>query len=355
MVFDVVRDARTPNIAFTRTLFPQMGASAEPPAGPEASVVRLAGWVNDWDGGGPTLSQKPRPDVINYSRGAHTVFHGDALQVLAENVPDSSVDLVFADPPYNIGKTFGTFRDKWETDEAYARWCESWLELCCRKLKPHGTLYVMTSTQAMPFIDLFVRRKLTILSRIVWHYDSSGVQARHYFGSLYEPILYAVRDPKKYTFNARDIAVQARTGAVRKLIDYRKPKPTVYSSEKVPGNVWLFSRVRYRMSEYEDHPSQKPEALLERIIRASSNPGDLVLDPFAGTFTTCAVAKRLGRQTIGIELQREYVKIGVRRLEISSELDGEHLGPPEKTNVRRNGRHGSVTDQPRTANLFSTD
>jgi site-specific DNA-methyltransferase (adenine-specific) len=93
----------------------------------------------------------------------------------------------------------------------------------------------------------------------------------------------------------------------------------------VPGNVWEFPRVRYRMDEYENHPTQKPIALLERIIKASSNEGDLVLDPFSGTFTTCYVAKELNRNSIGIELQDEYVKIGLRRLQLAEEFKGEKL------------------------------
>ena len=92
------------------------------------------------------------------------------------------------------------------------------------------------------------------------------------------------------------------------------------------------------MEEYEEHPSQKPESLLERIIKASSNPRDLVLDPFAGTFTTCAVAKRLGRKSIGIEQEREYFKIGVRRLGLAGEIDGEQLKQLDKTYVRKNGK-----------------
>jgi site-specific DNA-methyltransferase (adenine-specific) len=194
----------------------------------------------------------------------------------------------------------------------------------------------------MPHLDLLLRRRLTVLSRIVWHYDSSGVQARRSFGSLYEPILHAVGDPRDYVFNADAIAVEARTGAVRRLIDYRKPVPTLYSSTKVPGNVWYFPRVRYRMDEYEEHPSQKPEALLERIILASSNPGDLVLDPFAGTFTAGAVAKRLQRRSIGIELNEAYVRIGLRRLGVAESFDGAPLEKPVKNCVRRNGRHEAV-------------
>jgi len=150
----------------------------------------------------------------------------------------------------------------------------------------------MTATQNMPYFDIYLRERMTILSRIVWFYDSSAVQARKYYGSLYEPILFCVKDKDSYVFNADDIMVEARTGAVRKLIDYRRAVPRVYNSRKVPGNVWQIPRVRYRMEEYEEHPTQKPTALLDRIVRASSNPGDVVLDPFAGTFTTSYVAKK---------------------------------------------------------------
>ena len=116
--------------------------------------------------------------------------------------------------------------------------------------------------------------------------------------------------------------------------------------------MWYFPRVRYRMDEYEKHPSQKPEALLERIILASSNPNDLILDPFSGTFTTGAVAKRLGRRFVGIEHEREYIKIGVRRLKLRKELDGERLAAPEKSYVRRNGLGATGGHVDDTGDLF---
>ncbi|MDE2748005.1 MAG: adenine-specific DNA-methyltransferase [Chloroflexota bacterium] len=271
--------------------------------------------------------------IRKYQRGNTQIYWGDALEVLSHEITDHSVDLVFADPPYNIGKDFSGFPDRWESEEAYAEWCYSWLDLCIRKLKSSGTLYVMCSTQSMPYLDFFLRKRLHILSRIIWSYDSSGVQAKNYFGSLYEPVLHCVKDRRSYTFNSEDILVEAKTGATRKLIDYRKRTPQPYNTQKVPGNVWYFPRVRYRMSEYENHPSQKPEKLMERIIRASSNPGDTVLDPFSGTFTTCAVGQRLERRTIGVELQEEYIRIGLRRLGILTELNGEPARKPHKVSA----------------------
>jgi len=273
---------------------------------------------------------------IKQSKNRDIIYNGNCLECL-KDIADESIDLIFADPPYNIGKKFGDFLDNWKSDKDYAEWCYQWLELCIAKLKPNGSLYVMTSTQAMPYLDLWLREHLTVLSRIVWHYDSSGVQAKKYFGSLYEPILFCVKDPKNYTFNATDIEIEAKTGATRNLIDYRKATPTPYKTTKVPGNTWYIPRVRYRMPEYENHPSQKPETLLERIIKASSHEGDIVLDPFAGTFTTCVVAQRLKRQTIGIELQIEYFKIGLRRLGIANYFEDEKLLPANKAFSIKNG------------------
>lgn len=255
----------------------------------------------------------------------HKLILGDVLEVLGSEIQDNSIDLIFADPPYNIGKDFNGFKDKWEFEKDYLEWSYTWLNLCVKKLKHNGSLYLMASTQSMPYFDLYLRERLTILSRIVWYYDSSGVQSKKFYGSLYEPILYCVKDKRNYTFNSSDILVEAKTGSVRKLIDYRKATPSVYNSKKVPGNVWEFPRVRYRMPEYEEHPTQKPTSLLERIIKASSNEGDVVLDIFSGTFTTSFVAKQLNRKSIGLELQEKYLQIGLRRLQITPDQSEEAL------------------------------
>lgn len=284
--------------------------------------------------------------MYKHELDGHIIYYGDAIEILKKHISDSSIDLIFVDPPYNIGKKFGDFHDKWSSDDEYNKWSYNWIDECIRVLKPNGTIYLMTSTQAMPYFDLYVRNRLTVLSRIVWHYDSSGVQAKKYFGSMYEPILHCVKNPKVYTFNGDEIKVDAKTGSKRNLIDYRKPTPAPYNSEKIPGNVWYFPRVRYRMEEYEEHPSQKPELLLERIIKASSNPGDVVLDPFSGSFTTSAIAKRLNRLSIGIESQEKFIKIGLRRVFNLTQYNGQDLTPPHKTYQQKNN------DQDQEGDLF---
>ncbi len=266
-----------------------------------------------------------------FKNGKQTIFWGDAIEALQKEIEDNSIDLIFVDPPYNIGKIFNGSQEKWSSSNEYLKWCYKWIDLCLNKLKPTGSFYVMTATQFMPYFDIYLQKKVEILSRIVWSYDSSGVQAKKHYGSLYEPILFCVKDKQNYTFNTDDILVEAKTGAKRKLIDYRKNPPQVYNSKKVPGNVWEIPRVRYRMPEYENHPTQKPILLLERIIKASSKENDVVLDPFSGTFTTSYVAKQLNRESIGIELQDEYVKIGLRRLQITDEFNGEKLEKEVRT------------------------
>lgn len=264
------------------------------------------------------------------------VILGNSLEIL-KDIKSKSVDLIFADPPYNIGKNFGNNDDIWENVDSYVDWCKVWIDECFRILKDTGTMYFMSATQHMPYLDIYVSQKYNVLSRIVWTYDSSGVQSKRVFGSLYEPILMVNKSKSSpYTFNSEDILIEAKTGATRKLIDYRKDPPQPYNNKKIPGNVWNYSRVRFRMSEYENHPTQKPEALLERIILASSNPGDIVLDPFSGSFTTSAVAVRLGRKAVGIDLNEEYFRVGIRRTNISNEFEGIDLSKQivRKTNAK---------------------
>ncbi|MCB4993542.1 adenine-specific DNA-methyltransferase [Streptococcus mutans] len=259
-----------------------------------------------------------------------TIILADSLEVM-KNMKNNSVDLIFADEPYNIGKDFGNNIDKWGSSEEYIMWNKTWICEAMRLLKDDGTIYLMTSTQFMPYIDIFVQENYHVLSRIIWSYDSSGVQSKKMYGSLYEPILmFTKTKSSKITFNSSDILVEAKTGAKRGLIDYRKNPPAPYSTTKVPGNVWNFSRVRFRMDEYENHPTQKPEALLERIIRASSNEGDIVFDPFGGSFTTAAVSKKLKRKSISIDMNPEYYKIGLRRLGLGTEYKGEKLTKDRK-------------------------
>jgi adenine-specific DNA-methyltransferase len=288
-------------------------------------------------------------EPVYFGDESKKIIHGDALTEL-KKLPSTSVDLIFADPPYNIGKDFDGLVESWD-EETFLAWLFECIDECHRILTPQGTMYIMNSTENMPYIDLKCRQLFTIKSRIVWSYDSSGVQAKNFFGSMYEPILMMVKDSKSYTFNRDDVLVEAKTGAKRALIDYRKNPPQPYNHQKVPGNVWDFPRVRYLMDEYENHPTQKPQALLERIILASSNPGEIVLDPFAGSFTTGATAVALNRRFIGIEVNDEYVKMGLRRLSISSHFSENDLAKVKKRKTKNLSKKSRLAEK---NNVIST-
>ncbi|HFP6515163.1 TPA: adenine-specific DNA-methyltransferase [Enterococcus faecalis] len=275
-------------------------------------------------------------------KDSHIAILGDSIEVM-KSMKSNSIDLIFADEPYNLGKNFGKGTDRWNSVEEYLEWNYLWIEEAMRILKKDGTMYLMTATQYMPYIDIFVQKKYHVLSRIVWAYDSSGVQSKKNFGSLYEPILMITHTSKsKYTFNYEDILVETKTGAKRGLIDYRKTPPQPYNTKKVPGNVWQYSRVRFKMEEYENHPTQKPEALLERIIKASSNKGDVVFDPFGGSFTTGVVAKKLMRKSISIDIEPEFFKIGLRRLEITNLYKNELLIKEKKRKTKNKSKKDHI-------------
>ena len=288
-------------------------------------------------------------EPVYFGDESKKIIHGDALTEL-KKLPSTSVDLIFADPPYNIGKDFDGLVESWD-EETFLAWLFECIDECHRILTPQGSMYLMNSTENMPYIDLKCRQLFTIKSRIVWSYDSSGVQAKNFFGSMYEPILMMVKNSKNYTFNRDDVLVEAKTGAKRALIDYRKNPPQPYNQKKVPGNVWEFPRVRYLMDEYENHPTQKPQALLERIILASSNPGEIVLDPFAGSFTTGATAVALNRRFIGIEVNDEYVKMGLRRLSISSHFSENDLAKVKKRKTKNLSKKSRLAEK---NNVIST-
>lgn len=280
------------------------------------------------------------------------VIYNDCIESLKKMEADS-VDLIFADPPYNLGKDFGNDSDSWKDRQKYLEWCYTWIDECFRVLKDNGTFYLMNSTQNIPYISIYLQEHYNIVNDIVWAYDSSGVQSKKKFGSLYEPILMATKtDKAKYTFNYQDILIEAKTGAKRGLIDYRKNPPQPYNTKKVPGNVWEFPRVRFKMDEYENHPSQKPEMLLQRIIQASSNPDEIVLDPFGGSFSTAGVAVKLGRRAISMDINKEYFKIGIRRTGISKTYKGEILQKDKSRKTNNTSKKNHIKNNNIQLSLF---
>lgn len=224
------------------------------------------------------------------------ILRGDCAKILADQAADS-VDLIFADPPFNIGFKYDVYNDL-RSKRAYLAWAWDWLRLFRRIIKPTGSIFIAIGDEYAAEYKLMLESfGFTMRNWIVWNYNFGPHQKRK-FGRDNAHILYFVADPNRFTFNADAIRVESE----RQRMGDKRANP----AGRVPGDVWRFARLPGNAKERTGHPCQMPEAVLERIIRAASNPGDLILDPFAGSGTTLAVAKRLGRQFIGIELSPDY-------------------------------------------------
>lgn len=233
------------------------------------------------------------------------VYNMDCIEYM-KTISNESVDLIIADVPYNIGKDYGNDSDKVGHDK-YINNLKIWISEFERILKPTGSLFIYTGKQYYPYYYIEIDNIFAIQNQIIWSYDSSGVQAKTKYGSLYEPIIWATKHKKKYTFNKEFATVEAKTGSKRKLIDYRKNPPQPYNTTKIDGDVWNYTRVRYRMSEYTNHPTQKPLSICNRIIKVHSNENDLVYIPFAGSGSEIESCIRNNRNYIATELNNEYI------------------------------------------------
>ena len=235
-----------------------------------------------------------------------TIHHGDCLEVLP-TLDRESVDLIVTDPPYNIGIDYGRGAAADRRDD-YDIWCGRWLNWCYRALKPTGSLWIISGQEHGADIDLAIQRcGMTMRNRITWH-ETFGVYCQKKFGRTSRPIYYAVKDAKRFTFNREAVTVPSDRQA--KYGD-RRAAP----GGKIMGDVWQINRVCGTFCErVKGVPTQLPETLVRRIIGVSSNPGDVVLDPFAGSGTVPAVAQAMGREAIGIELSPEYAEIAAGRI-----------------------------------------
>lgn len=228
---------------------------------------------------------------------------GDCLDVLP-TLPAGCAHFVFADPPFNIGYQYDEYDDAREMAD-YLAWSDRWLAECARVLHPHGSLFVAICDEyAAEYKVKLDALGLTMRNWIIWHY-TFGPHLTRKFGRDHAHVLYYVRDPKRFTFNADAVRIESE----RQRSGDRRANP----AGRVPGDVWSVPRLPGNAKERTGHPCQMPEAILARIIAATTNPGELVLDPFAGSGTTLAVAKKLGRSAIGVELSRDYhARIGER-------------------------------------------
>jgi site-specific DNA-methyltransferase (adenine-specific) len=232
-------------------------------------------------------------------------------------LPTSYVDLLFIDPPYNVTKSFNatTFRER--SIEQYRDWFESWFPKLLKTLKPTASVYICGDWRSSTAIHLVAEKYLIVRNRITWEREK-GRGAKANWKNCSEDILFCTVS-EKHTFNVDAVKLKRRviapyTDSEGNPKDWEKTEDGNYRLTH-PSNIWTDLTVPFwSMPENTDHPTQKPEKLLAKIILASSHPGDFVLDPFLGSGTTSVVAKKLGRRYVGIELDLTYCCLAEKRL-----------------------------------------
>ena len=256
---------------------------------------------------------KENPDVVNKT------LNGDVLKML-EFVPDNFADLIIIDPPYNLTKNFNGFKFNSRSDESFDEYLETWFPQVCKKLKPNGSLYMCGDWKCTSSLQRAIEKELSILNRITWQREK-GRGAKSNWKNGMEDIWFAVKNPKDYYFDVESVKMKRKVIAPYKVDG--KPKDWDQSEDgnfriTYPSNFWDDISIPFwSMPENTDHPTQKPEKLYAKLILASSKPGDIVFDPFLGSGTTSVVAKKLGRNYCGIEMNQEYCLWTEKRLQMA--------------------------------------
>ena len=232
------------------------------------------------------------------------ILQGDSIEIL-ERISANSIDLVVADPPYNLGKDYGNNHDL-KGFEEYLRFSRKWLQLAHEKLKPTGTIYVFMGVRFVSYLFHILDQEIGMYfnSWITWHY-TQGIGKTRGFSPRHDDILMFTKS-EKFKFNLDNVRIPQK---------YFRERNNMAGAN--PGDVWQFSHVHYSNPERENHPTQKPEGLIERIVLASSDENDSVLDPFLGSGTTARVCQQLNRNCVGIELNPEFVAMAENRLKDS--------------------------------------
>ncbi len=250
------------------------------------------------------------------------IVKDDCIGYLSKQ-PEGWIDLVFADPPFNIGYKYDVYEDTRAYDEYYD-WTHQWMAACDRALKPTGSFWVAIGDEYAAEVRMIGRKLgLTLRNWVIWHY-TFGQATKAKFSRSHTHLFYFTKSPTEFTFNAPAVSVLSDR---QKEYGDKRANPR----GRTPFDVWTeFPRVCGTFSERKGwHPCQMPEMLLGRIVRACSNPGDLVFDPFAGSGTTLVVARKLSRDYLGTEISPGYVENIRQRLDETKTpacLSGEEKG-----------------------------
>jgi len=249
-------------------------------------------------------------------------IHQDIFEVL-DYLPDSFVDLIFVDPPYNLNKTFNLTSFKEMESEKYEQWLDSWVAKLIRILKPTASIYICGDWKSSGAIFNVAKKYFKIQNRITFEREK-GRGAKSNWKNCSEDIWFCTLS-NDYHFNVEAVKMKRKVIAPYKH-DNGEPKDWEESSDGKyrithPSNIWTDITIPFwSMPENTDHPTQKPEKLVAKVILASSKPNDVVFDPFLGSGTTSVVAKKLGRKYVGIEIDELYCCLAEKRLETADNI-----------------------------------
>ncbi len=247
-------------------------------------------------------------------------IHGDVIEI-AKYLPRNVVDLLILDPPYNLDKSFHSYSFSKKPLDEYSRWFEEWLLQLLPILKPDASIYVCADWQTSTAIHTVLERHTIVRNRITWGREK-GRGAKANWKNSMEDIWFCTMS-ENYYFNVEAVKLRRKV-----LAPYRtngQPKDWTETSDgnvrlTHPSNFWDDITIPFwSMPENTDHPTQKPEKLTAKLVLASSAPGALVFDPSCGSGTTCVVAKKLGRNYVGVEMDELYACLTEKRLELASD------------------------------------
>jgi DNA modification methylase len=234
----------------------------------------------------------------------NVVHHGDAVKIL-QQYPDNSIDLVFADPPYNLDKAYHVYDDE-RADEEYVKWCNAWLQEYARILKPTGSLYVLNLPRWTMYHAAFLNQRLYFQNWIVWDALS---EPRGKLMPAHYGLLFYTKHPTNFTFNYDEVGqLDARYYCLRASCIRKRKAAGIDDKMPLTDVWWDIHRIKHRRDR-DSHPCQLPDALMERIIRLSTDEGDIVLDALCGAGTTPVAAVKLGRRYVAIDIDEKYVWI----------------------------------------------
>ena len=261
-----------------------------------------------------------KPDNIKEDNFLNKTILGD-IEVVSKKLPEKSVDLLFIDPPYNLNKDFGNNKFRIISHAEYERLFKVWLLALLPSLKDNASVYVCCDWKSSPMIFNVLDRHLIIRNRITWEREK-GRGSLTNWKNCSEDIWYATVS-NDYKFNVDAVKLKRKVIAPYKVDGVAKDWEDGEDGKfrlTHPSNLWTDITIPFwSMPENTDHPTQKPEKLVAKAILASTDEGDVVLDPFLGSGTTSVVSKKLNRKYVGIELNEEYCCLAEKRLDMVDE------------------------------------